>query len=270
MLAPSIGELLQFLWVLFGTGLSYSAMNTARSALSTIITIDGQPAGQHRLVTRFLKSCFQQRPSLPKNNVVWDADLVLQYLKSLSPAKKLPLKLLTYKITMLLLLLSGQRQQTIHLLDVRNMTLTFSRVSFRIGDVVKQTRPGHHVAEIAFRAYAPDRRLCVITVLKAYLTRTLGIRGTTKQLLLTFGRPYHAASRGSIRRWVTAVLLEAGVDLSVFTPHSTRAAATSRAGSRVPLATIMQAAGWKRESTFRKYYDKPIDKSGTFAQAILP
>ena len=76
VLAPSVAQILQFLWELFNTGVSYSTMNTARSALSTIITIDGQPAGQHRLVTRFLKSCFQQRPALPKTNVVWDADLV--------------------------------------------------------------------------------------------------------------------------------------------------------------------------------------------------
>ena len=261
--------MLQFLWVLFGQGLSYSAINTARSALSSAITLDDRPAGQHPLVVRFLKATFEKRPALPKNTVVWDADLVLNYLRTLSPVKRLPLRLLTQKLTMLLLLLSGQRQQTIHLLDVRNMSLTYSRASFRIGDVVKQTRPGHHVAELVFRAYAPDRRLCVITVLKCYLQRTLCVRGTTKQLLLTYGKPHHAASRSTIRRWASAVLLESGVDLSVFTPHSTRSAATSKAGARVPLTTIMGAAGWRSESTYRRYYEKPIDKSGSFGEALL-
>ena len=267
--APILGNILQFLWELFQSGLSYSALNMARSALSSIITLDGVPAGQHMLVVKFMKSAFQQRPALPRNTVIWDVDIVLRYLRSLSLVKQLPLKLLTQKLTMLLLLLSGQRQQTIYLLDVRNMSLSFSRASFRVGDLVKQSRPGHHVEELRFTGYAPDRRLCIITVLKAYLTRTLSIRGTTTKLLLTYGRPIHAATCATIRRWATAVLLEAGVDLSIFTPHSTRAASTSVAGARVPLSTIMGAAGWSRESTFREYYDKPIDKSGQFEQAVL-
>ena len=100
--------------------------------------------------------------------------------------------------------------------------------------VVKQTCPDHHVAELVFKAYASDRQLCVITVLKCYSQRTLNVHGTTNQRLLTYGKPHHAASRSTIRSWASAVLLESGVDLSVFTPHSTRSAATSRAGAQGP------------------------------------
>lgn len=269
MLAPSLGQVLTFLWELFNSGLGYSTLNTARSALSTVITIDGTPVGQNRLVVRFLKSVFEQRPALPKNAIIWDTDRVLNYLRSLAPVKRLPLKLLTHKLTMLLLLLSGQRQQTIQLLDVRNMSLSYSRASFTIGDPVKQTRPGRHVEPLSFKGYAPDRRLCIITVLKMYLERTLNTRGKVTTLLLTYGRPVHAASRATIRRWATEVLLESGVDLTVFTPHSTRAASTSKAVSRVPLTTILAAAGWRRESTFRDYYDKPVEKTASFEQAVL-
>ena len=46
------------------------------------------------------------------------------------------------------------------------MTLTYSKASFRIRDMVKQSKPGKHVAEIVLNAYAADRRLCVVTVLK--------------------------------------------------------------------------------------------------------
>ena len=266
---PTIGQVLHFLWQLFQDGLGYSALNTARSALSTWIDLNDAPVGQHVLVKRFLRAAFQQRPALPKNTVVWEADLVLNYLRTLSPVKFISIKLLTHKLTVLLLLLSGQRQQTIHLLDVRNMTLSGHSAKFRIGDVVKQSRPGTHVNEISFKGYAPDRRLCIITVLHEYLKRTLNARGAEKRLLLTYGRPVHAASRDSIRRWTIAVLCEAGVDMSIFSPHSTRAASTSCASRHVPLDTILSTAGWSRESTFRKYYDKPVDRSGTFEQAVL-
>ena len=41
---------------------SYSTMNTIRSALSAIAKIDGQPAGQHALVVRFMKAVFRRGP----------------------------------------------------------------------------------------------------------------------------------------------------------------------------------------------------------------
>ena len=106
---------LTFLLELFNDGLGYSAINTARSALSTFITIDSQPVGQAPLVKRFMKSVFNSRPALPRYQVTWDVDMVLRYFKQLGPNKNLSLSLLTQKLAMLALLLSGQRTQTIHL-----------------------------------------------------------------------------------------------------------------------------------------------------------
>ena len=51
----------------------------------------------------------------------------------------------------------------------------------------------------------------------------------------------------------------AGLDMTIFTPHSIRAASTSAAAkSGVPVDTILTTAGWSRENTFRKYYQKPV------------
>ena len=69
---------------------------------------------------------------------------------------------LSRKLTILMLLLSDQRSQVLHCLDTKNMTLSETSVSFRIGDL-KNSRPGHHVSEIIFEAYTPDSRLCVHT-----------------------------------------------------------------------------------------------------------
>lgn len=265
---PTINTVLCFLYSLYkngnkGNGLGYSAIATARSAISTVANVDGAPAGQHQLVHKFMRAVFNNRPALPKLVVTWDVDLVLQYLKTLTPVKKIPLDLLTKKLVVLLLLLSGQRGQTIQLLDVRNMTLTFSKVTFRIGDLTKTSRPGCHTQELCFKAYAPDRRLCVVTVIFCYLERTLDIRGVVKNLILTTKKPFNAASRDTIRRWTKDILTTAGVDMSIFSPHSTRSAATSKAMSHVPLDTILKTAGWAKESTFRKYYLKPVTEAQT-------
>ena len=125
---PPITLLLDYLLQEFKkeVGRSYSSMNTIRSAISSIALIDGMPAGTHPLVRRFMRAVFQSRPSFPRYQTTWDPDLVLNYIKSLGPNEDLSVILLTKKLTMLMLLVSGQRGQVLHLLDVRNMIISDS------------------------------------------------------------------------------------------------------------------------------------------------
>ena len=55
------------------------------------------------------------------------------------------------------------------------------------------------------------------------------------------------------------VLFEAGIDVSHFKAHSTRAASVSRAmKDSVNVNEILQAAGWSKSRTFHRFYDKVI------------
>ena len=66
------------------------------------------------------------------------------------------------------------------------------------------------------------------------------------------------------------MLRQAGINLSQFGSHSTRAAAASAASlANVPLQTILKTAGWSQASTFRKLYDKPVARDTTFASGVL-
>lgn len=168
-----------------------------------------------------------------------------------------------------MLLLSGQRCQVLHLLDTRNMTLTPSTATFQIGDLLKTSRPGHHLSALVFKAYAPDRRLCVHRALSAYLERTLDNRGTVTQLFLTSKPPFRPASRDTIRRWVRQQMVEAGIDISVFAPHSVRSAAASKAATTLPLMTIVKAIGWASKTTFTTYYQKPVCDQAPIASGVL-
>ena len=169
---------------------------------------------------------------------------------------------------MLMLLQSGQRCQTLHLLDVRNMTLTPSKANFTLGDLLKTSRPTNHLSQISFKAYAPDRRLCVHTALKCYLKRTLDTRGKVTQLFLTTKPTGRPASRDTLRRWTKSIMQNAGIDLSMYSPHSTRSASTSKAARYLPLSTIVKTIGWSKKSTFTHHYHKPIEKE-KFAEAVL-
>ena len=101
-------DVIQFLTTLFEKDLSYSLLNTARSALSTIITVDGVSIGCYPLVVRFLKGVFNLRPPVPRYKEVWDLSIVLRFLKTLTPVASLTLKnLLSLKLVMLLSLVTA-------------------------------------------------------------------------------------------------------------------------------------------------------------------
>ena len=135
--------------MLFHTGLKYSAINTARSALSAVLQLPlNATFGTHPLVVRFLRGVFQCRPALPKYVETWDVDKVLRCLKTLSPVKHLTLKNLTLKLVTLIAILSGQRLQTIHLLKLNNMIVGKSSYKFVIDSMLKTTRVGVHNSEL--------------------------------------------------------------------------------------------------------------------------
>lgn len=272
MFSPAIVDVLSFLTELYESNVSYSTLNSVRSALSTFITLPGNiSVGNHPLITRFLKGVFQTRPSLPRYTSIWDVGVVLTFLKTLSPASKLTLKNLTLKLTMLLMLVSGQRIQTIHLLDIENMVTHSSYFQFKITCKLKQTKPGRHIQDLCFKAYAPDKRLCVYNYLKAYLDATKSLRPQGQsQLLLSFTKPYKAVSKDTISRWLKNVLNDSGINTEVFTAYSTRAASSSAAIAKdTPVDSILAAGGWANASTFSKYYHKAIKNQNEFADNVL-
>jgi hypothetical protein len=65
---PQISDITSFLTDLFYSGLSYSAINSAQSALSTLCQTKNVmlPFGQHPLVKRLMKGIFELRPVVPK------------------------------------------------------------------------------------------------------------------------------------------------------------------------------------------------------------
>ena len=92
----------------------------------------------------------------------WDTNIVLQYLRDLDTSD---LKNLTVTAVTLTALLSGQRSQTLHLLNTRNMSVSQDLYKFRIGDILKHSRPGHHQTEIELPAFPHNARLCIVTIL---------------------------------------------------------------------------------------------------------
>ena len=69
-------------------------------------------------------------------------------------------------------------------------------------------------------------------------------------------------------RYIKLFLELSGIDVTVFTAHSTRISSTSKANNVGScLKDIEKAAGWRGSSAFRKYYNLPLIKN--FREEIL-
>ena len=133
---------MNFLAILYNEGIGYSALNMARSALSTVFTLqNNQTFGTHPLVTRFMKGVFETRPSLPRYPETWDVNVVLDYIAGLGQPEGQDLKMLSYKIVMLLALLTGQCCQTLHALDITNIDLNAEKCTFLIMSLTENILP---------------------------------------------------------------------------------------------------------------------------------
>ena len=123
--SPTVNTVIEFLTMLYEDGLQYSALNTARSAVSTVATLAAEVSvGKHPLVIRFMKGVFLLRFALPHYRETWNVGVVIKYLNNMAPTPELTMENLTKKFTMLLALLSGQRTQTLAKLSTNFMVLT--------------------------------------------------------------------------------------------------------------------------------------------------
>lgn len=224
------------------------------------------------MMQKFMKGVFALKPALPRYGNTWDVSKVLDYLKGQSPPETLSIAALSSKLATLLLLLSGQRGQSLHTLRLENLNCSEDLLTLRFGELLKTSRPGNHLSEINLPAFDDKPGLCVVRTYKSYLKRTQGhrkVRGRGLLFLQTV-KPFKPIARNTLGKWVKKTLQRAGINMHVFSPHSTRSASTSSAMAKgVPLSTVLRTAGWRSEDTFRKFYDKPVARDTQFAKAIM-
>lgn len=116
--------------------------------------------------------------------------------------------------------------------------------------------------------------ICPVRTLSHYLQVTSVFRedSSCSKLFLTFKKPHKEATSQSISRWIKQVMKDSGIDISIFSSHSTRHAASSQA-LRVGISTdsILKAVGWSPNSSiFANHYNRPIhnDPQIDFARSI--
>ena len=264
----NIGDFLKFLTEQFDLGKSYSILNSYRSAISTVhSSIEGFKIGQHPIVVRFFKGLINLRPVQSRYSCVWHVELVLKFLRTLSPLRKLDLKMLTMKLVGLMALVTAQRAQTMISFDISKMFKSKNGVTFLVDKKLKTSKPGF-ISEFFLQRFTADKDLCIVTVLEFYLQKTENIRFNNNQLFLSFMKPHKPVTSASLARWLIFVLSQAGVDTDIFRAHSFRAASASCARRKgVSITDIMKTANWKSESVFLKFYNKSVVSN--FSKSVL-
>ena len=218
-----------------------------------------------------MRGVFKSRPIKPRYSKIWDVAKVLKHVATRSLAQKLSLQFLTLKLVILCALVSGQRSQTLQAFNLKQCTISNSKVAFDIHTILKHSAPNKENVAIPLPAYPADERLCVVMYMKEYIKRTKHLR-TSSQLFISFVNPRRPVITATISRRIKITLGKSGIDTDVFKGHSTRAASTSAVKRDVDLHTIMRTAGWSRASTFARFYNKsPIeDDCGlAFGKAVL-
>lgn len=263
----SVNAVVVFLTEQFEKGASYSTLNTHRSALSLLI---GNNIGSDESIKRLLKGVFKIRPARPKYNCTWDPQIVLNLISEWYPNLDLSLEKITKKVVILLALCTGHRVQTFSLIKVKNIHFTSNEINIFIPDIIKTSAPGRESPVLSLPYFTENPKVCPAKTIQDYIERTRDRPISVSNLLITYKKPYKAATTQSISRWIKQVLSESGVDTSVFSAHSTRHASTSAAASAgVSLDVIRRTAGWTQQSnTFAKYYNRQIISSCDFANYI--
>lgn len=174
MWEPNVTNCLIFLTSLYNKGLSYSAINTCRSTLSSMLgEINGVAIGQHKLVVNFMKGVSRLRPAAPRYSITWNPDAVLIYMRTLE-TNSCSLKELSLKLVGLLALATGQRVQTIVSIQISNI-LWGNPIQIILPNMLKTTSVSKS-NPILVLPYFHELELCPATILVKYVERTKNLK----------------------------------------------------------------------------------------------
>ena len=254
----SIREILNYFGYLFRTGASFSVINTSKISLSHFLHFPPyQKLSDHPIIDKFFNGLFNLNPPKPKLSTTWEVNIVFSQFIKWGDNALLTDKKLTQKLLLLLLLLGGQRVNTIFSFTVNSMLVTDISVTFAPSNVLKHSKKGSKLGNFSYNSYPHEPLLCVVSCCSEYLQRrSKRVDEKEEKLFITYGKPYKAASIDSLRRWAKDLFSECNI---LHSPHSCRSASTSKAALvGIDLDSIFKKACWKNQKTFLNHYKKNI------------
>jgi site-specific recombinase XerD len=164
---------------------------------------------------------------------------------------------LARKTITLLALTTLLRCSELNSIQLDSISFSAAKVFFNLGVLRKSQRSG------PLMRYSQDEwenpLICQVTCLRSYLERTANLRSSLKNSGVFIGsnKRHNPVTGSTIGGWIKHQLKEAGIDTSIFSAHSTRGAAASKASSTgVSIQVILNQGHWASESTISKLYHR--------------
>ena len=249
---------------------SYSTINVYRSALSaTLEKVEGFPVGQHPKILLLMRGIYNKKPPAAKYDSVWDVDTVLSHLKNKENAS-LSLCALASKLATLLALATLFRSSDLASVNFKSIVFTGNRVSFALNKLRKAQKSG------SLQSFSleklDDELLDPVACLRAYILKTEMFRGPHNEgsLFISSVGQHNPVKSVTISGWIKQVLKEAGIDINMFSAHSTRGATASKAvAAGISVDTVLRAGHWASASTFRKFYHREVPADPSLGEVVL-
>ena len=125
-------------------------------------------------------------------------------------------KTLSYKVATLLTIFSGQRVSTVHKLRISQLHISEDIAIFTIPELLKHTNPGNMSKPLECHKYPHDDQLCQVSLLRHYIAyRDTILSDPPDELIATYGKPYHPASKDTLARWIKDLLSLSDIDTSI-------------------------------------------------------
>ncbi|XP_023316861.1 uncharacterized protein LOC111694154 [Trichogramma pretiosum] len=213
--------------------------------------------GENTDISRFMKGVYRLKPVKPKYDYTWDVSIVLDFLELLDVQT---IENLTIKTILLLALSTAQRAQTLSLIKISNIVISNRGLEIKIPDRIKTSKVGNNQPLLQLPKLIEKPDLCVYSTILLYIDKTKNLRGDIDNLFISLNKPYRAITAETVSRWIKRGLFMSGIDTTIFTGHSTRHAASSKALQKgIDIDTIRRTAGWSEKSrTFANFYNRPI------------
>ena len=209
---------------------------------------------QHPLIKRFIEGIFLLRSPQPRYVEICDVSIVFRFIDEWGHNEHLSLKQLTIKTATILLLLSGERINTLSSFDIKNMIIDEHKCVFIPSKLLKHSRPCYVNKAVKFYVHEKIPNICPVPTIKHYLDkRNNNVAHETKTSFITHGKRFTAAHEDTISLWVKEVMTETSINVSKYNTHSCRSAASTRALYKaVHIEDILKQRNWSNQKHKKK------------------
>ena len=203
--------------------LNGACIGTVRTALSWIVLPKFINELYHRDIMHMIQGNDKCFPTLPRiqDDKVWDCEMILDYFRTQPKNKLLSVLDLGKKTVMLLLLATGRHNVDLTSLSLLHFKRFENHIKLTVSRLCKTYKKAYFLNQSITLDKHEEEIICPICALNTCIAKTRHLH-TTQNIIIITCPPYTGTTSATISRWAKDVMKAAGVDMSMFTPYSTR------------------------------------------------